>query len=107
MKCRRVHHKKEDYDILVDRSSKWGSPFSYKLNTKAKYKVNSRKESIDAHREWLLNGEGKYLLNDLHELKGKILGCWCNEKQSCHADILVLLVNDLDKPIKYGLESLF
>ncbi len=107
MKCKRVHHRKEAYDILIDRSGKWGSPFSYKENTKAKYRVNTRKEAIDAHREWILNGEGKYLLNDLYELKGKILGCWCNPNQSCHGDILVKLVNDLDKPEKVGLEILF
>lgn len=28
MKCKRVHHKKEDYDILICRPSKWGNPFS-------------------------------------------------------------------------------
>jgi len=102
MKCKRVHHKKEPFDILVSRPSKWGSPFSYKENTLAIYKVKTRKESIEAHKDWLLNGEGQYLLEDLHELKGKILGCWCNPNQSCHADILVRLVNNLDKK---GLEQ--
>ena len=105
-KCKRVHHKKEPYDILIDRSSKWGSPFSYKPNTKAKYMVRTRKEAIEAHKEWLLNGEGRYLLEDLHELKGKVLGCWCNDHEKCHGDILVKLVNDLDKEPKSGLESL-
>jgi hypothetical protein len=103
MSCRRVHFKKEDYDIYVGRPSKWGSPFSYKENTIAKYKVKSRKESIEKHKEWLLHGEGQYLLNDLHELKDKTLGCWCNPNQSCHADILVKLVNNLDKK---GLEDI-
>lgn len=103
-KCKRVHHRKEDYDIMVDRSSKWGSPFSTKIESKAKYIVATRKEAIDKHKEWLLNGEGKYLLEDLHELKGKTLGCWCNDNQRCHADIIVSLVNDLGKK---GLEILF
>ena len=102
-KCRRVHHKKEDFDVFVARPSKWGSPFTYKKNSTAPYKVKTRKESIDSHKEWLLHGEGKYLLDDLHELKGKVLGCWCNTNQGCHADILVKLVNDLDK---IGLESI-
>ena len=34
------------------------------------------------------------LLNDLHELKGKTLGCFCKPK-ICHGDILVELVNGL------------
>jgi hypothetical protein len=97
MSCKRVHHKKEDYDIYVGRPSKWGSPFSYKEGTLAKYKVNTRLESIEKHKEWLLYGEGQYLLEDIHELKGKVLGCWCDEKSRCHADILVELANNLDK----------
>ena len=89
---------------MIDRSSKWGSPFSYKKNSTAQYRVSTRKESIDSHKEWLVNGEGQYLLKDLHELKGKTLGCWCNPKQSCHGDILVELVNNLNRK---GLEQYF
>lgn len=77
MKCKRVHHRKEDYDILICRPSKWGNPFSSKQNSTAEYKVSTRGESIERYREWILRGEGKYLLEDLHELEGKILGCWC------------------------------
>jgi hypothetical protein len=102
MKCRVVHLNKEPYDILIDRRSKWGCPFTYKKGkTLAKYVVGSRKEAIEAYREWITNGEGKYLLNDLHELKGKILGCWCKDEngkgKSCHGDVLVELVNNLDR----------
>lgn len=107
MKCRRVHHKKEKYDILVCRPSKWGSPFSNKPHSNAPFKVKTRKESVDAHKEWLLNGDGRYLLEDLHELKGKVLGCWCDGPiGSCHADIIVKLVNDLDREPIIGLESI-
>ena len=101
-KCRIVHHKKEDYDVLIDRTSKWGCPFSHKKGTKAIYILSSRKEVIDAYREWITNGEGKYLLNDLHELKGKTLGCWCKPK-ACHGDVLVELVNNLDKQIGFDI----
>jgi hypothetical protein len=27
-------------------------------------------------------------MNDLHELKDKVLGCWCRPKKTCHGDIL-------------------
>ena len=43
MKCKRVHHKKEPYDVFIARPSKWGSPFSYKENSTAPYKVANRK----------------------------------------------------------------
>lgn len=101
MKCKRVHHRKEDYDVLICRPSKWGNPFSSKQNSTAKYKVSTRGESIDRYREWILRGEGKYLLDDLHELEGKILGCWCDNNQPCHGDILVELVNQLKTGIKF------
>jgi len=95
--CRVVHCKKEPYDIMIDRSSKWGNPFTHlKGNTRAKYIVDTRDESIDAYEDYILNGEGKHLLNDLHELKGKVLGCWCKPKR-CHGDFLAKLVNE-----KYG-----
>jgi hypothetical protein len=91
--CRVVHCKKEPFDIYIGRPSKWGNPFTH-LNdsTQAKYVVKTREESIEAYREWILNGEGKHLLNDLHELKGKVLGCWCKPK-TCHGDILAELVS--------------
>ena len=97
-KCRRVHHRKEPFDILIDRTTKWGCPFSNKPHSTAPFKVKTRKEAIEKHKDWLLNGEGQYLLKDLHELRGKVLVCWCNSNQSCHGDILVKLVNDLDRP---------
>ncbi len=104
-KCKRVHHKKEPYDILIDRTTKWGCPFTYKkTKTRAIYTRSNRKETIAAYKEWITNGDGKHLLNDLHELKGKTLGCWCNDNQSCHGDVLVELVNNLDR---VGLEILF
>ena len=97
-KCRRVHHRKEPFDVMIDRTTKWGSPFSNKPHSTAPYKVKTRKEAVDQHKEWLLHGEGQYLLKDLHELKGKVLGCWCDpHTQECHGDILVELVNNLDR----------
>ena len=52
----------------------------------------SRDEAIDSYRDWIL--KQPQLLKDLHELKGKTLGCFCKPK-SCHGDILVELVNGL------------
>ena len=111
-KCRVVHWKKDPYDIRIDRPSKWSCPFTNKkTKTLAKYVINgTRTDVLKAYREWLLNGEGQYLLADLHELKGKTLGCWCKDEggtgKPCHGDVLAELVNNLDKPKKEGLESI-
>ncbi len=88
-----VHCKKEPYGVYIARPSKWGNPYTHlDDSTQAKFKVESRKEAIEAFREWITKGEGQYLLKDLHELKGKTLGCWCKPK-SCHGDILLELAN--------------
>jgi hypothetical protein len=94
MKTKVVHCKKEKYDVYIGRPSKWGNPFTHikDKKTKAEYVVSSREEAIEKYREWITEGDGKHLLKDLHELKGKTLGCWCKPKP-CHGDILVELIN--------------
>jgi hypothetical protein len=89
-KTRVVHCKKESYDVYIGRSSdlllgKWGNPYSHKDDTIAEFKVKDRKESIEKFEQYLLNN--KELMESLHELKGKTLGCWC-KPSSCHGDIL-------------------
>lgn len=86
-----VHCKKSKYDVYIGRPSKWGNPFTHKEGTEAEFILPTRAEAIDAYRKWITQGDGKHLLNDLHELKGKTLGCWC-KPQSCHGDVLAELV---------------
>ena len=88
-----VHCKKESYDIYIGRPSKWGNPYSHKEGTSARFKTETRDEAIQAYRDYILNGEGTHLLEDLNELEGKILGCWCKPK-SCHGDILIEIINE-------------
>jgi len=87
-----VHIKKEPYDVYIGRPTKWGNPFTHKDRTLAKYKTKTRDEAVEKFEEWITKGEGQYLLKDLHELKGKILACWC-APQRCHGDVLLKLAN--------------
>lgn len=75
-----VHCKKEKYDVYIGRPSKWGNPFSIG-------KDGTREDVLFKYREWITNGDGRYLLEDIHELKDKVLGCWCYPNK-CHGDIL-------------------
>lgn len=90
-----VHCKKSPYDVYIGRApgerGKWGNPFSHKEGTTAKYLKATREEAVEAYKDYILEGEGKHLLNDLHELEGKTLGCWCKPKK-CHGDILVEII---------------
>jgi hypothetical protein len=92
--CKVVNQYKERFDVYIGRPSKWGNPFSDKEGTLAKYKVKDRNESVDSFRKYITEGEGKHLLNDLHELKGKTLGCFCKPLK-CHGDVLKELIDNL------------
>ena len=61
-------------------ASKWKNPFSVK-----KY---GRKKCLELYEEYIKKSD---LIDDLDELKGKELGCWCYP-ESCHGDILLKLL---------------
>jgi len=99
--CKVVHCKREVYDIYIGRPSKWGNPYSHKNGTLAKYKVDTREEAVEKYKEYILNRED--LLECLHELKGKVLACWCAGKMPlteedkpfrCHGQILLELIKE-------------
>ena len=75
-----VHCKKQNYDVYIGRPSKWGNPFTIGRH-------GTREDVIEKYREWITKGDGQYLLKDIHELKGKVLGCWCFPK-ACHGEVL-------------------
>lgn len=79
-----VNLRTEPCDIRIDRKSKWGNPFKTTNDSDAE-----RNRVCDEHMSWLC--EQTELLNDLHELVGKRLGCWCAPKR-CHGDNLILLM---------------
>jgi len=85
-----VHNKREPFDVYIGRPSKWGNPFSHQDGTLAEFKVGTRDEAVDAYAEWIKTQPD--LLASLHELRGKVLGCWCAPKR-CHGDVLVVLAN--------------
>jgi len=83
MKTRVVHCKKSKYDVYIGRPQKWGNPFTIGRD-------GTREQVIAKHRAWIL--QHPKLLNDLHELQGKVLGCWCSPS-SCHGDTLAELAD--------------
>jgi hypothetical protein len=77
-----VHCEREPYDVYIGRPSKWGNPFVIGEH-------GDRAEVIRKYREHLLRSPE--LVASLHELRGKVLGCWCKPK-ACHGDVLVELL---------------
>jgi hypothetical protein len=86
-----VHFQKEHHDIYIGRPSKWGNPYTHikDRETKAEFIVDTREEAIAKYRDYILKNET--LMNSLHELEGKILGCWCYPNP-CHGEVLIDLV---------------
>jgi hypothetical protein len=77
-----VHCRKDHYDVYIGRPSKWGNPFEIG-------KDGIRSEVIAKYKEWIL--KQPELLESLHELEGKTLGCWCSPN-ACHGDVLISLI---------------
>ncbi len=76
-----VHCKRENYNVYIGRGSKWGNP--YKIG-----KDGTRGEVITKYETYIMNKPE--LLADIHELRGKVLGCYCKPK-ACHGDVLARL----------------
>jgi len=88
------------YDRYIGRGvgeqGKWGNPFIIgdedgwgKSFHNPEFYCKTRDEACDRHMEWILTQTE--LLDSLHELKGKVLGCFCKPKR-CHGDNLIILI---------------
>lgn len=90
MKTTVVRCGQEPHDVYIGRPSKWGNPFAIGRG------ASTRAEAIAFYREWIKAQPG--LLADIHELKGKRLGCYCKPK-ACHGDVLAALANEERDPL--------
>ena len=86
MECKVVNLKKDKYYIYIGRGSKWGNPFIMK-----NYSKEERNRVCEEYEKWFWTTD---LPSQLHELKGKTLGCYCKPLR-CHGDFLVREVNKL------------
>lgn len=91
MKTRVVHVSRSLYDVYIGRGpdlktgvvGKWGNPFVVGRD-------GNRMECLRKHREWIV--QQPELMASLHELRGKILGCWC-APLACHGHTLAELAD--------------
>jgi len=92
-----VHCKKEKFDVYIGRNKdglgEWGNPFPL-LDPKDD---KARDEVYRQYCEWVL--QQPKLMNNLHTLRGKTLGCWCAPRL-CHGDFLSYLANDIPGTVK-------
>lgn len=86
--------------VYVGRPSKWGNPCKAKglqgASTFATYLSNPRiayqilvpeeAEKVVEHMEWIRD--------NIEQLRGKDLACWCKEGEPCHGDVLIEYLNE-------------
>ena len=80
-----IRNKSQRADVYIGRGSKWGNPFQIGMD-------GTREDVIEKYEHYIRK-EKPELLEDLHELKDKTLGCYC-KPLACHGDILVKLVRE-------------
>jgi len=92
-----VHCKREPYDTYIGRPGPWGNPFSHLPGSASgHFLVATREEAIERYETWLRCQP--HLLDDIHMLDGRVLGCWCKPKHACHGDVLLRLIEELRVP---------
>ncbi len=76
--CNPVH----DNTVLIDRRSKWGNPFRIAPDC-------SREQAVARYRAdlWQRIRAGEIALEELAELDGRWLACWC-DPLPCHGHVL-------------------
>lgn len=82
--------------VNVARPGRWGNPFIVGKHGTAEYCVQLFRymcagllcirddECIRAQERFMRNVQ-----NDIKDLKGKNLACWCRKDAPCHADVLL------------------
>jgi hypothetical protein len=81
--------------VYVGRPTKWGNP--YKVPTKngaPTYTIDIpayiADEILPMYEDWVLRSG---LADELTQLRGKNLACFCPLNSACHADVLLRLAN--------------
>lgn len=82
--ARAVHCLHEPHHVYIGRQSKWSNPFRIGRN-------GTRMQVILRYERYL--SQCPWLLEDLHELQGLVLGCWCSP-HPCHGEVLVRMANE-------------
>ena len=83
----------ERYDVYIGRPSKFGNPFTHLKHLGGPLViVDSREEAIECYGNWI-HFRPDLIADAKKELKGKVLGCWC-DPQDCHGHVLVKIANE-------------
>jgi hypothetical protein len=86
--------------VVVSRPSKWGNPFKVTPE-------RSQILAVGAFQTWLtvegvtagIADRKQWMLDNLKELRGKNLACWCpDDGGPCHRNVWLEIANDGGEP---------
>jgi hypothetical protein len=76
--------------IYIGRNMNFYVPGTFQSKWHNPYKSTKHDNCIELYEKYIFDSG---LINDIEELDGKVLGCWC-KPDNCHGDILLKLLND-------------
>lgn len=87
-----VNMRTDEYDVRIDRATRWGNPFVISSTL-------TRKQVIAKYATYLADEilAGNITQSDIKSLRDKRLGCWC-APLSCHGDVLAKLADSVEDP---------
>lgn len=103
--------------VSVARPGRWGNPFTVAAAIEAEYADADTAQAFvvqcfrdwnspnTAERWWMgpeSDARRRPFVEDIHDLRGKNLACWCRLDQPCHADVLLELANAPPAPESEG-----
>ena len=82
--------------VYVGRPTKWGNPFPFARLFRKWLETGEcewQEHCTRPRSQVALDERQAWMLQHVHELRGKKLACWCPLDQPCHADVLAELAN--------------
>ncbi len=88
--------------VYVGRPTKWGNPFvvgeTYPVAedgilTDEEHTCTSNADAVAMFRSWADDADHGFDDEEIDDLRGKDLACWCAPDQPCHADVLLEIAN--------------
>lgn len=83
--------------VYVGRPTKWGNPFKDVDDPVDEYRTSLKYAEIEHKHFNCMRGLAPHwalrIIENISQLKGKNLACWCTLDQPCHVDVLLELAN--------------
>ena len=106
---RRVHCRTQPYDIYCGRSNDahsiyphgYGNPYTHYRYSACPgiIFVATRAEAVNRF-ERDVRSNPEFIARIKRELKNKTLGCWCDEGELCHCDVLIDIADEDERQIQ-------